>query len=311
MLGLTIAMSNAPAMYRPTKDWQAIYDTQTTEGIPPPNELEHEDDKALDEYAERIKKAVDTLRAELNRYAPDVVVVLGYDDGTCFGDAQVPQFCTYTGAKLDGTTAITALGEQPDDHKVSFECSPEFAWELQANLVDQGFDMSYMAVQNPLGSNPENGTSSAFTRPLSLLLDGIDAAIVPLFINCHVEPTPSGGRCLAFGKALAQALEESPVKVAVLAVGGMSHDPNGARAGWIDNRLDNFVLRHMSKGTTIRLQRMFDVDSDTTRGGTGQLRTWIAAAGAAEANGGKGSVVDYIPVLRAMTGLGFVYWRLD
>lgn len=311
MLGLVSAMSNAPAMYRPVKDWQTIYDTQTTEGIPPPNELEQEDDKVMAEQAARVTKAVDALRAELKRYAPDVLVVLGYDDGTCFGDAQVPQFCTYTGAVLDGSAAIAALGEKPDDHKVSLDCVPDFAWELQTSLVDKGFDMNYMTTQNPLGDTPEFGTTSAFTRPTPMLLEGLDIPIVPIFINCHVEPTPSGGRCFEFGQALSAALQESLAKVAVLAVGGLSHDPNGMRAGWIDNRLDNFVLRHMAKGDTARLTRMFDVDSDTVRGGTGQIRTWLAAAAAAEAQGGKATVIDYIPALRTMTGLGFAHWKLD
>lgn len=311
MLGLVSAMSNTPAMFRPIKDWQTIYDSQTTEGIPPPNELEKEDDKVLAEQAGRVTKAVDTLRAEHKRYGPDVLVVLGYDDGTCFGDAQVPQFCTYTGPVIDGSTAIAALGEQPDDHKASLDCSPEFAWELQTSLVDRGFDMSYMSIQNPLGDTADNGTTSAFTRPTSMLLEGLDIPIVPIFINCHVEPTPSGGRCIAFGQALSEVLEASLAKVAVLSVGGLSGDPNGPRAGWIDNRLDNFVLRHMAKGETARLTQMFDVDSDTVRGGTSQIRTWLAAGAAAEARGGKATVIDYIPALRTMTGLGFAYWKLD
>jgi hypothetical protein len=43
------------------------------------------------------------------------------------------------------------------------------------------------------------------------------------------------------------------------------------------------------------------------RGGTGEIRNWIAVAGAYD--GSKGIVVDYIPARHAVTGLGFAYWK--
>jgi hypothetical protein len=310
MLGLVLATSNAPSMYRPRKDWQAILESQSKEGIPSPNELADETDEMVDEYITRIQKGFETLRGQLESYKPDVVVVLGYDDGTAFSGVQVPQICTYTGSEIEGTTAIAALGEKPEEHMVKLRCNSDLAWELHVSLVDRSFDMSYMSIQNPQGI-PENGTSSAFTRPTSVLLRGLDVSIVPIFINCHVEPTPSGRRCYAFGQALGEVLEEASSKVALLAVGGLSHDPNGDRAGWIDNRLDEFVLDRMKRGDTQRLRSMFDVDSDTLRGGTGQIRTWITAGAAAETKKGKATVVDYIPALRAITGIAFAHWQLS
>ena len=94
---------------------------------------------------------------------------------------------------------------------------------------------------------------------------------------------PTAHRIHAFGTALGEILEEMPGKVALLSVGGLSHDPNGDRAGWIDNRLDQWVLDRMAKGDVSRLKTLFDVDSDTTRGGTGEIRTWIAGGAAMEA----------------------------
>jgi protocatechuate 4,5-dioxygenase beta chain len=52
---------------------------------------------------------------------------------------------------------------------------------------------------------------------------------------------------------------------------------------------------------------MFMTDSATLRGGTGEIRNWIAVAGAYD--GIKGNVVDYIPARHAVTGLGFAYWN--
>jgi len=309
MLGLALATSNAPSMYRPRKDWQALYQSQIKEGITPPNEIEGETDEVIDQYIARIDKAQQVLRGQIEAYKPHVIVVIGYDDGTCFSNVQVPQFCTYTGNELRGSASLSALGEAPLANQVALPCNSDFAWEVHSALVDRGFDVSYMSTQNPLG-NPEMGTSSAFTRPGLGVLKALDIPLVPIFINCHVEPAPPGARCHALGMALGEILEESPAKVAVLAVGGLSHDPNGDRSGWIDNRLDKWVLDHLAKGDTQRLKTLFDLDSDTLRGGTGQIRTWIAAGAAAETKKGRATVVDYIPSLRAITGLAFAYWAL-
>ena len=279
MLGLALAASNVAYLYRPPSTWQTIYNSQATEGIPPPNELKDESEDVLAGYARRIDAGFAALRAQLEAYRPDVIVVLGYDDGTSFSGVQVPQLCTYTGPEITGSTAVTLLGEKPEEHTVSFRCNPEFAWELHYELVDREFDLNYMALQHPLG-RPEMGISSAFTRPLEKLLAGLDTPVVPFFINCLVEPTPTAHRIHAFGTALGEVLEEMPGKVALIAVGGLSHDPNGDRAGWIDNRLDRWVLDRMAKGDISRLKTLYDVDSDTVRGGTGEIRTWIAAGAA-------------------------------
>lgn len=333
MLGLALATSNVPYMYRPTSTWQTLYDTQTTEGIPSPNELANETPEAVEGYAKRIEAGFAALRAQIDAYRPDVIVVLGYDDGTTFSGVQVPQLSTFVGPEFTGSTAVLELGEKPEDHNVTFRCNPEFAWEMHRGLVDREFDLNYMAIQNPQG-NPAMGITSAFTRPLAKLLDGLNTPVVPFFINCLVEPTVTAHRILSFGTALGEVLEEMPGKVAVLAVGGLSHDPNGNRAGWIDNRLDNWVLDSMRKGVISRLGTLYDVDSDTTRGGTGQIRTWLAASAAAEAvyrqrileehghlktittasgarqRNAQATVVDYIPALRTMTGIAFAYYNL-
>jgi hypothetical protein len=310
MLSLVLATSNAPSIYRDKKDWERLYESQLTEGIPPPRELAAETPEVLDEHIARIGKAHRTLREQLVAAKPDALVILGYDDGVMFNQVQVPQFCTYTGAELTGSAAMDALGETPDKHKVTLKCSPDLAWEVHRELIDREFDMSYMSLQNPQG-RPEWGASSAFMRPGDSFLKDLDIPIVPMLINCMVEPTPAGGRCLDFGTALGEILQAAPQNFAVLALGGLSNDPNGPRAGWVDERLDNFVMdRLVRRGNAQRLRQMFDLESDAIQGGTGQIRTWMAAAAAAETVKAKGQIVDYIPSYRAVTGLGFASWKV-
>jgi hypothetical protein len=308
MLSLVLAASNAPSAYRDKTDWMPLYESQLSEGVPAPRELEAETPEVLDDHIARIKKAHETLRKQLVAAKPDALVIIGYDDGVMFTQVQVPQFCTYTGAEMVGSAAMDALGEKPDTHKVTLKCAPDLAWEIHQDLIDREFDMSYMSIQNPQG-RPEWGATSAFMRPGDSFLKGLDIPVVPMLINCMVEPTPSGGRCLDFGTALGEILQALPQKIAVLAMGGLSHDPNGARAGWVDERLDNFAMdRLVRRGQAQRLRQMFDLDSDAIHGGTGQIRTWMAAAAAAETVKAKGQIIDYIPSYRAVTGLGFASW---
>ena len=53
---------------------------------------------------------------------------------------------------------------------------------------------------------------------------------------------------------------------------------------------------------------MYKFDSMTMRGGTGEMRAWITAAGAMEEMGSRAVIVDYIRAHHAVTGLGFAYW---
>jgi len=308
MLKLALATSNAPAIYRPRSAWQTIYDAQANPAVPPPNELSGETEEVVDGYIIRIQAAQRTIRAKLEASKPDVILLLGYDDGVAFSKVQVPQICTFVGKSLTGSASIPELGESPSDNQVTLNNDTEFAWELQRGLVDEEIDASYMAMQNPMGK-PEWGTSSAFTLPAANLLNGLDVPVTPLFINCSVEPTLPGSRLYVFGQALGQVLKSIDKDVAILAVGGLSHDPRGARAGWIDDRLDRWVLNCLKKGNAQRLKRLFELESDTLAGGTGQIRTWIAAGAAAESQGLRANTIDYIPALRAMTGLGFAAWE--
>ena len=94
-----------------------------------------------------------------------------------------------------------------------------------------------------------------------------------------------------------------------MASGGLSHDPRGPRAGWIDTPLDRWVLEQLRLGNGEALCQLFEFDSDTLRSGTGEIRSWIVVAGAGSAT--PATIVDYIPAHHAVTGLGFAYWAAN
>jgi hypothetical protein len=67
------------------------------------------------------------------------------------------------------------------------------------------------------------------------------------------------------------------------------------------------VLDRIAGGEGAQLRKLFTPDITTFGAGTGEIRNWVAVAGAYD--GKKATVVDYIPARHAVTGLGFAYWR--
>jgi hypothetical protein len=130
---------------------------------------------------------------------------------------------------------------------------------------------------------------------------------VMFFVNAYHPPMPSGERCYELGRALRDVLADRPEHVAILGSGGLSHDPRGPRAGWVDEPLDHWVLDCLARGEGEKLQSLYTFDSDTLRSGTGEIRSWITVAGAFP--GVPTTVVDYIAARHAVTGLGFAYWQ--
>ena len=65
------------------------------------------------------------------------------------------------------------------------------------------------------------------------------------------------------------------------------------------------MLERLEKNEGDKLTNLFTFDSDTLRGGTGEIRAWITAAAAMRR---PVTVLDYFPSHHAKTGLGFAYW---
>ena len=142
-------------------------------------------------------------------------------------------------------------------------------------------------------------------NPMPKLVPDLNIPVIPVFLNAYYPPLPNGRRCWDLGVAIADIFEYCPERIAIYGSGGMSHDPGGPRAGWIDEPLDNWVFERIETCRGEELTHLFTFDSDTLRGGTGELRAWIATAGACQWPGGK---IDYFPSHHAKTGIGFCHW---
>ena len=308
MLGLGLASSHAPALFCPAEVWPTVYAAipdYMKDSQPHTARLETAD--VIAEQIARADRDFETLRAEIERFGPDAIVYIGDDQGDMFNDSNVPAFSVFCGEMVWGATVPWYVGEPPEKSRLEIKVESDLARHILKGLMKRDFDPAYHNSMQPLG-NPERGMSHMVMFPHPRLVPGNDIPIVPIFINEYFPPMPSGRRCWNLGLALRQIVDEWPGRVAIYASGGLSHDPVGPRAGWIDEPLDRWVLERIENGEGERLTSLFAFDSDTMRGGTGEIRAWIAVAGA---TGRPGKVVDYFPSHHAKVGLAFAYWPWD
>ncbi|HYU21163.1 MAG TPA: hypothetical protein VEQ11_20945 [Chloroflexota bacterium] len=301
-----LASSHAPSMFVGAEDWPKIYQVLTS-GVPQPPQAGEESPEVLAGYVSRIRTNFRTLRAELEACRPDALIIVGDDQGEVFSGAFMPQMALYLGEEVSGTVNVGLIGQPIDQNHIVLKCHAELARLILEGLVERGFDLAFIQELTPM-ARPAAGLGHAFMRLSNVL--GVHESGLPtviFFLNAYFEPIPTAERCYEVGRALGEVLANRPERVAVLASGGLSHDPRGPRAGWVDEPLDRWVLDRIERGEGEKLKHLFTFDSDTLRSGTGEIRSWITVAGAF--HGKKATVVDYIPARHAVTGLGFAYWN--
>jgi aromatic ring-opening dioxygenase catalytic subunit (LigB family) len=149
-----------------------------------------------------------------------------------------------------------------------------------------------------------------FSVPMHYLNPDATIPLVPVSMNCTVPPIPTPARAYEVGTTLATLLREYPgrERVALLATGGLSHEPGGPRYLYVDEEFDRWFLDLLAKGdheTILRevtLERMEEAGS----GGTAELLAWILVMAF---TAGPADVLAYMPAVAWRTGTGMVVWN--
>ena len=125
----------------------------------------------------------------------------------------------------------------------------------------------------------------ALTLPMALLWPGGDpwpVRIVPITINTLLYPFPSPARCLKLGEAVGRAIASfaTDERVVVLGTGGLSHQLDGTRAGFINKAFDQMCMEALVDDPA-SLARYSALDIVKEAGVQGfELVNWLAARGA-------------------------------
>ncbi len=187
-----------------------------------------------DPYWKPFFGAFGKAREWLESAKPDAVVVVYNDHGLQFFLDKLPTFAIGAADEYRNADEGWGLPTLPP-----YRGDAAFSWHLIESLVSEEFDLT--TCQEML-------VDHAFTVPLKLLWPGACPVItVPVTTNTIQHPLPTPARCIKFGRALGRAIASYPqdMKVLILGTGGLSHQLEGTRAGFINRGFDEMCMAAM------------------------------------------------------------------
>ncbi|MBT9447165.1 MAG: protocatechuate 3,4-dioxygenase [Hyphomonadaceae bacterium] len=225
------------------------------------------------------------IRSWLAENRPDAVIIFYNDHGLNFFLDKLPTFAVGAAPFYHNADEGWGLPVQ-----APFRGAPDLSWHVIEHLVEREFDIT--TCQEML-------VDHAFALPLQLFWpDGDAPPAVPIAINTVQHPLPSISRCLKLGRAVGEALASwrGCKRVAVIASGGLSHQLDGERAGFINKAFDQQFLDELEANPDA-LSRYSIHDVVELAGTQGvELLTWVAMRGAVSASSKRRHVNYHIPI---------------
>jgi hypothetical protein len=323
---LGIGLSHYPGPLVPGKYWarmlernvrigrvaQTVFDDKAAWPEPMRAEWGSDDGAASGErHEQRLLAGYKRVRAELDAFAPDVVLIWGDDQYENYKRECVPPFCVgifdavaskpYGDGRRLFATDESSWNAGPDD-ELAIRGHRAAAAGLYRALIEAGFEAAYsLAFSHPAG------LAHSFNNTV-LFLDGDRAGfpypVIPFHVNCYGNallstaseamaeggevvtlPPPTPRRCFEIGAATARYFAASPWRVALIGSASFSHG-----------------------SLTAKHQRLFpDVAADQRRldelGGEG-WRAWGELASAEIEDAGQNEILNWIALAGAMSALG-------
>ena len=188
--------------------------------------------KQNDPYWKPFFKGFDYVHYWLAREKPDVAVVFYNDHGLNFFLDKLPTFAV--GAASEYRNEDEGWGI-PVSRSIAGD--PALSWHIINNLVADEFDITM--CQDML-------VDHSVTIPMALMWPGEKwtVKIVPISINTVQHPLPSLKRCLNLGRSVGRAISSYPqdLRVMIVGTGGLSHQLDGKRAGFINKDFDQLCM---------------------------------------------------------------------
>jgi protocatechuate 4,5-dioxygenase beta chain len=247
-----------------------------------------------DDYWQPIFAGYPRAREWLADVKPDVAVMIYNDHGLNFFLDKMPTFAI--GAATEYRNADEGWGLPT---VAPFPGDPKLSWHIIESVMADEFDVT--TCQEML-------VDHAFTVPLALLWPGRnrrEVRTVPVALNTVQHPLPSPARCFKLGRALGRAIEsyEEDLRVVVIGTGGMSHQLDGERAGFINREFDLRCLDSIVDDPAA-LTRYTIHDLVGLAGTQGvELISWLVMRGALSSRVRKVHSHYHVPVSNTAAGL--------
>jgi protocatechuate 4,5-dioxygenase beta chain len=241
------------------------------------------------------------VREWLAGLKPDVAIVVYNDHGADFMFDQYPTFAIGAADRYAiadegfGTRALPVV-----------RGDAEFSTHLCESLIyEHEFDLTICQELNV-----EHG----FLVPMNLCFehgkDGWPVAVVPLQVNVIQHPLPTARRCYKLGQAIRKAVlaYEENLNVVILGTGGMSHQLQGKRFGFVNESFDAWFLDRIEHAP----QELVDISHQKIMEQAGaeavELIMWLVMRGALSPQARRVHRHYYAPMT---TGMGLITFQDD
>ncbi len=213
------------------------------------------------------------VHAWLREVKPDAAIVVYNDHGLNFFLDNMPTFAVGAAPEYvnaDEGWGLPVVAPFPGDQALS--------WHVIESLVADEFDVA---------TCQEMKVDHGFAVPLALLWgkDARAVKTVPVVVNTVQFPLPSPSRCHKLGAAIGRAIASYPddLRVVVLGTGGLSHQLEGERAGFINKPFDLMCCDAIAHDVE-PLLRLSSRDLVRQAGSQGvELLAWLVMHGALSA----------------------------
>ena len=254
--------------------------------------------RASEEYQRLALQATAEMRRRLEAARPDVIVMFSNDHLLNWPINNTPEYTVGIGAEHVGPADW--YDEWLALEKYRIPGHPAIARYLVNEGARRRLAFAYLR---------EMQFDDGVSVPMHYLNPEGAIPLVPVTMNCTVPPIPTPERAYQVGTTLREMLLAYPgsERVAVIATGGLSHEPGGPRYFSVDEAFDRWfldLLKHGDHAALLRectLERMEDAGS----GGTAELLAWVLALAFTR---GPAEVLAYMPAVAWRSGTGMVVW---
>jgi protocatechuate 4,5-dioxygenase beta chain len=211
------------------------------------------------------------VREWLKTVKPDIAVIIYNDHGLNFFLDKMPTFAVGAAPQYQNADEGWGIPVMPP-----FEGDLDLSWHLIESLIANDFDLT--TCQEML-------VDHAFTLPMAVLWPEQGkwpVRTVPVCVNTVQFPLPSVKRCFSLGQAIGKAIEDwdTDARVVIIGTGGLSHQLDGKRAGFINKEFDMmFMEKIVSDPLWITRYSIEDLVELTGTQGV-ELLNWVIARGA-------------------------------
>jgi protocatechuate 4,5-dioxygenase beta chain len=230
----------------------------------------------------------------LARIKPDIAVLVYNDHGLNFFLDKMPTFSVGAAPEYRNADEGWGIPTLPP-----FRGDLDLSWHLIDSLVESEFDIT--TCQEML-------VDHAFTLPMALLWPGTGnwpVKTVPVCVNTVQFPLPTAARCYKLGQAIGRAIRSfgTDERVVIIGMGGLSHQLDGQRAGFINKEFDLlFMEKLVSDPQWITRHSILDlVELAGTQGV--ELLMWVIARAALAEQVRTVHTNYHIPISNTAAGL--------